>query len=75
MNYISGEQVAVGDSVMIEHGRTPGRVHAVIESPEDRAEWGLEAPCIMVATTPFDLVAWPASDAQDPLIFVERERP
>lgn len=34
MNHASGETVDIGDSVTLEHGKTPGIVYAVIESPQ-----------------------------------------
>jgi hypothetical protein len=40
MHYSSGEIVEVGDSVALEYGKTPGLVHAVIESPQQIDEWG-----------------------------------
>ena len=44
MNYSTGEVVNIGDSVALEYGKTPGFVQAVIESPQQIEEWGLDEP-------------------------------
>ncbi|SHM50879.1 hypothetical protein [Phytopseudomonas punonensis] len=73
MNYASGETVDIGDSVTLEHGKTPGIVYAVIESPQQINEWALDEPGIMIEAEPFGLVFWPASEIYDPVIFIARK--
>jgi hypothetical protein len=62
MHYSSGEIVEVGDSVALEYGKTPGLVYAVIESPQQIDEWGLDEPGIMVQAESFGLIFWPESE-------------
>jgi hypothetical protein len=73
MNYSSGETVEKGDSVTLEHGKTPGVVYAVIESPQQINEWNLDEPGIMIEAEPFGLVFWPASETYDPVVFIARK--
>jgi len=73
MNYSSGETVEIGDSVTLEHGKTPGVVCAVIESPQQINEWALDEPGIMIEAEPFGLVFWPASETYDPVVFIARK--
>jgi hypothetical protein len=42
MKYQSGEEVQVGDLVLVEKGRTLGTVEVIIETPEQAADWGLD---------------------------------
>ena len=71
LRYTTGEVAEIGDSVLIEHGRTPGELYAIIASDNDENEWSLEEPGFMVKAEPFGLVFWPQSDT-DPVIFVSR---
>jgi hypothetical protein len=61
MKYISGDTVQKGDRVLIEHGRTPGRVTAVVESSAEMAQCNVEEPGLMIESAPFGLVFWPTS--------------
>jgi hypothetical protein len=73
MNYFSGETVEIGDSVTLEHGKTPGVVYAVIESPQQINERALDEAGIMIAAEPFGLVFWPTSEIYDPVVFIARK--
>jgi len=73
MNYSTGEVVEIGDSVALEHGKTPGVVQVVIETPQQIEEWGLDEPGIMVESEPFGWVFWPTSETYDPVIFIARK--
>ena len=42
MKYLSGEEIEVGDNVLIENRRTPGVVECVIETDQDMKEWNLD---------------------------------
>ncbi len=63
----------VGDHVLIERGRTPGRVREVIEADTDLSQWNIEEPGLMVEAAPFGLVFWPAS-SPDAVVLVGRGR-
>jgi hypothetical protein len=63
----------VGDSVLIEHGRTPGTIAEVIEASADLKQWNVEEPGVMIKSPPFGLVFLPVSTlADDPVLFVGR---
>ena len=72
MRYASGEHVEPGDYVMLERGGTKGVVQAIIETPEQMAEWAVDEPGLLLASEPFGLVFWPESEPYDPVIFVSR---
>lgn len=72
MRYKTGELVKVGDSVLIEKRKTEGVVHAIVESQNQMFEWGVDEAGISIKSEPFGLVFWPASEAEDPVIFIER---
>jgi hypothetical protein len=73
MNYLSGITIEIGDSVLLEYGKTPGFVCAVIESPEQIDEWALDEPGIMIEAELYGLVFWPESETRDPAIFIMRK--
>lgn len=73
MKYLTGETVELGDLVLIESGRMPGVVYAIIESPEDSLNWGLDEAGISIESEPFGLVFWPQSETEDPVKFVSRK--
>jgi len=60
MTYLDGIEVMAGDSVLIEHGKTPGVIVAVVET-ERVAEFNVEESGVMVKAEPFGLVYMPAS--------------
>ena len=62
MHYKSGEIVELFDRVVIENGKKPGIVHAIIESKEDMAQWGVEEAGLLLESKPFGIVFWPASE-------------
>jgi len=60
MTYLDGTEVMMGDAVLIEHGKTPGMIVAVVE--QDRvAEFNVEESGVMIEAAPFGLVYIPAS--------------
>ncbi len=67
MLYATGEVIEIGDSVTIEHGRTPGTVHTVIDNPQLMDEWNVSEPGTLIEAEPFGLVFWPQSDTASPL--------
>lgn len=72
MRYPCGNPVRVGDAVLIEFGRTPGVIEALVETAEDMSEWQIEEPGVLVKAEPFGLVFWPASNA-DPVVLAARQ--
>ena len=64
MTYPDGGEVFIGDAVLIEHGKTPGRIVAVVEQ-ERVAEFNVEEPGLMIETAPFGLVFIPTSMFQE----------
>lgn len=73
MNYISGEEVQVGDSVLIERCRTPGVVEYIIETDKDIKERDLDERGVLLLSEPFGSVFWPIDEKYDPVIFVSRK--
>lgn len=73
MNYVSGEEIQVGDNVLIERRRTPGVVEYVIETDNDMKGWNLGERGILLLSEPFGSVFWPIDEAYDPVIFVSRK--
>ena len=63
----------VGDSVLIERGRTPGTIIEVIEDAVVLKQWNMAEPGIMIKSPRFGLVFLPVSSfADDPVVFVSR---
>ena len=52
MKYISGEIVEKGDCVLIERGRTPGRVTDVIEADSIMELCNVDEPGLMIESPP-----------------------
>lgn len=71
--YSDGSEIMVGDSVLIEKGRTPAVVELVVTSDEQMKEIGVEVPGVMLTATTFGLVYLPQwSLEEEPLILVSR---
>lgn len=60
MTYLDGTQVMTGDAVLIEHGKTPGVIVAVVET-ERVAEFNVAEAGVMIKAAPFGLVYIPGS--------------
>jgi len=45
--YPDGKRIEVGDSVLIEHGRTPGTVELLVRTDAEMAAIGVSEPGIM----------------------------
>lgn len=73
MNYLSGEEIRIGDKVLIEHGRTAGVIRQLISSVEDQLHWNLSERGVMINAEPFGLVFWPIDSRNDAVVFVERK--
>ncbi len=67
MRYKTGENVEVGDSVLIEHGKAPGVVNSVVETDSDMKDWALNEQGIMIESQSFGLVFCPSS-SDDPVV-------
>ncbi|RCH34964.1 hypothetical protein CSC43_6151 [Pseudomonas aeruginosa] len=48
-------------------------VYAIIETPEDALNWGLDEAGISIEAEPFGLVFWPQSETEDPVRFISRK--
>ena len=68
-SYSDGTEMKVGDSVLIEHGRTPGTIGGVVVSAEHMRHWNLDKAGVMIKSAPFGLVFPP----EDPVIYVSRD--
>jgi len=74
LTYRNGSPVQVGDSVLIENGKTPGTVVEVVESLAEMTGFGVDVPGVMVKSAPFGLVYLPVESLlDDPLQFVARQ--
>ena len=69
MKYSSGEEILVGDEVLIENGKTPGVIETIVETQEEMKEWNVEESGVLVKAAPFGLVFWPLTNTDDPVIF------
>jgi hypothetical protein len=71
--YSDGMAVEVGDSVLIERGRTPGTVELLVCTEGEIKAMGVSEPGVMLLSPPFGRIYLPASSlGEDPLIFVSR---
>ena len=71
--YDDGSEVMVGDSVLLEHGRTPGTVEVIVTTMEQMKAINVEEPGVMLKSPPFGRVYLPQwSLLEDPLKFVSR---
>ncbi len=71
--YSDGTGVKVGDSVLVEHGKTLSTVELLVCTHEDMAAIGVTDPGIMLLSPPFGRLYLPVrSLAEDPLVFVAR---
>lgn len=72
MNYQSGEEIRLGDHVLIEQGRTKGTVVQIIESNVDMDALSLDEKGVMLFSEPFGAIFWPIEYSEDPIRFVSR---
>lgn len=70
MYYQSGKFVELGDRVVIENGKKPGIVHAIIETQQHMKQWGVTEAGLLLESKPFGLVFWPESE--EPAVLVCR---
>jgi len=65
----------VGDSVLLENGRTPGIVEFIVITADEMKATNVEEPGVMLESPPFGLVYLPQrSLTEDPLRLVSRAR-
>lgn len=73
IQYLDGSAIVVGDSVLIENGRTEATVVQVVATAEQQREWGVEFPGVMLESAPFGLLYLPTEFlVEEPLQFVSR---
>lgn len=71
--YEDGAAIMVGDSVLLEHGRTPGIVESIVSTAEEMKATNVDEPGVMLKSPPFGRVYLPQwSLLEDPLRFVSR---
>jgi len=69
--YTDGSPIKAGDSVLLEHGQTPGTVELVVITPAEMEAIGVEEPGVMLLSPPFGRVYLPERSLQrEPLQFV-----
>ena len=72
--YEDGSEVKVGDSVLLENGRTPGTVELIVTTAEEMKQIGVDEPGVSLKSPPFGRVYLPDwSLLEDPLRLVSRE--
>jgi hypothetical protein len=73
LRYLDGSEIMVGDSVLLEHGRTPGIVEFIVTTAAEMKATTVEEPGVMLKSPPFGRVYLPQSSfLADPLRFVKR---
>jgi hypothetical protein len=71
--YQDGMEMRVGDSVLIEHGRTPGVITNLIESSAEQSESNVREPGVMIKSPAFGLAFIPTSTFEgDPVLLASR---
>ena len=72
--YQNGTEIIVGDSVLLEKGRTPGIVERIVTTQEEMKATNVQESGVMIKSPPFGLIYLPQwSLLEDPLMFVSRE--
>lgn len=72
--YEDGSEIMVGDSVLLENGRTPGTVEHIVTTAEEMKATNVEEPGVMLKSPPFGRVYLPQwSLVEAPLRFVSRD--
>lgn len=74
VNYSSGDEIRVGDSVLLDDGEHPGVVHDLIDTAEQRRNWGVTTSGVMIASPFYGMVFLPSESlaADDEIEFVSR---
>jgi hypothetical protein len=73
ITYTDGTEMKVGDSVLIERGKTSAVITLIIESVDDQKECNVKEAGVMLQSPPFGLVFLPvALFSTDPIVFVGR---
>ena len=72
MKYVTGDEMKVGDLVLIEKGKTEGIVHSVVQTDEEMQNWSVDEVGVLIESAPFGLVFWPLSETEDPVVFRRR---
>lgn len=73
MKYETGEEVRVGDSVLLEHGKTLGKVKSIVQTIKQMEEWNVNEVGLLIESVPFGLVFWPATYPEDPVQYLDRQ--
>lgn len=74
LRYQDGTEIMAGDSVLFEHGRTPGVVEFTVTTADEMKNINVDEPGVMLASPPFGHVYLPQwSLLEDPLTLVARD--
>jgi hypothetical protein len=73
ITYADGTEMKIGDSVLIEHDKTPAVITLIIESADDQKECNVKEPGVMLQSPSIGLAFLPvALFSTDPIAFVSR---
>ena len=71
--YTDGTEMKVGDSVLIERGKTPAVITLIIESADEQKECNVKEAGVMLQSPSFGLAFLPATIfSTDPIVFISR---
>lgn len=75
ISYPNGEPIQVGDLVIMNRGREPGKVVEIIDTPEKLEHCGRDEMGVLVDLTTLGLNFWPvhALAFEDEIRFVSRQ--
>ncbi|PPJ42861.1 hypothetical protein C0063_06325 [Pseudoxanthomonas sp. KAs_5_3] len=69
--YSDGSTMKIGDSVLLENGKTPGTIELIVRTPAEMQAIGVEESGVMLLSPPFGRVYLPEWSLQrEPLQFV-----
>jgi hypothetical protein len=60
ITYPDGMEICVGDNVVMNYGREPGVIRAIIDSPGKMNEWNIDENGLMIECEAAGLCFWPA---------------
>jgi hypothetical protein len=72
ITYADGTELKIGDSVLLERGKTAAIVTLIIESAEDQKECNVTEAGIMLQSSTLGLAFLPLTLLADSVVFVSR---
>jgi hypothetical protein len=73
LKYKNGIIIKKSDFVLIEKGKTKGKIYDIIDTEEKEKYWGVNEKGVIIESSSFGLVFWSMDDGDD-IVFVERNR-